>query len=428
MAVQAAPHKGETKTTCTRWRVILYDKGSGKYDWKTVKGSRAKAEAFERRAKVAQEVGEYTSPRKREMFADTARAYVERLRATGRASSTIDGNRALLNLYLLPALGSCNVQLLTSELYEQRVARPLVAQGKSTDVLDRCAKIMKAVLNHAVRRRVIAHNPFALYRNELQGTKPRTVERRAFTEEELQAIFQHAGKWRPLLMTLTHTGLRPGEAFALRREDLDLAAGTMHVQHSWSFRDKTDKIGRTGKPLQGRLKETKTGESRVLPLDAALVSVLREHLSSHRHDWVFPNRTGRPFRQDNVGVWWRAVLESASVPYASLYSLRHSFCSLAATAGVSEHNIVRAMGHRDSTLIKKVYGHALPRGMREVSDAVAARLTPTLTTPPPARPPTKSPQKRPALRLIKGGAARAISNPLDGSQKAAPTTLERVRK
>src|SRR5262249_44371406 len=112
------------------------------------------------------------------------------------------------------------------------------------------------------------------------------------------------------------------------------------------------------------------------------------------------------------GKWWYPILRAAGARRGTLYSLRHSFCSLAATAGVPEHSIVRAMGHRDSTLIKKVYGHALPSGLRDVANAVSARL---------------STDPRPRLRVIDGG-AETSSLPVSLPAQAVKGEKKRVTR
>jgi hypothetical protein len=47
---------------CSRWRVIVYDKETKKYDWHTVRGTRDDAKALERKFDDAKRNGEYTAP------------------------------------------------------------------------------------------------------------------------------------------------------------------------------------------------------------------------------------------------------------------------------------------------------------------------------------------------------------------------------
>jgi len=43
-----------------------------------------------------------------------------------------------------------------------------------------------------------------------------------------------------------------------------------------------------------------------------------------------------------------------------MYSLRHSFATLALANGASVHEVAAAMGHTGPQLVLSTYGHALP--------------------------------------------------------------------
>jgi integrase len=281
--------------------------------------------------------------------------------------------------------GSCQVAStgkVTREVFEHRVLVPLQREGRSTDLLRRVTKTMKAVLNRCAKRGIIAANPLAGYVCELIGSPGRKIERRAFSEAELQAIFAAAGPYRPLLMTAAFTGMRNGELFALQRGDVDLERGVIHVRHSLDHRAVDPETGR-----QGRLKATKTERSeRIVAMPRELCEVLRAHLASHAHEFVFATRKGTPMRQDNVPRWWYALLDRAGVPRATFYSLRHSFASLAAASGVPSIAVAQAMGHANSDLVRRVYSHLMESSAREVAERVASRIS-----------------QVPALRVVQGG-------------------------
>jgi len=72
----------------------------------------------------------------------------------------------------------------------------------------------------------------------LPGHRPRLTPH-IYTEEEILALMTAAGKLRPLLRAARHqtligllavTGMRPGEALGLDRQDVDLKHGAIHVR------------------------------------------------------------------------------------------------------------------------------------------------------------------------------------------------------
>ena len=156
--------------------------------------------------------------------------------------------------------------------------------------------------------------------------------------------------------------------------------------------------------------KTKAGH-RVLPLSSWLVA----ELIAHRErcggtGLVFPSRTGQPLNPSNVRRdIWLPLKTRAKVRDLDLYSLRHSFASLARAGGESSFNVARMMGHSRSTLVDQVYAHSMQSGMASVAENVTARALGV----------------KPQLRVIEGG-ARDVREPLDeASQKADKSAASR---
>jgi integrase len=115
---------------------------------------------------------------------------------------------------------------------------------------------------------------------------------------------------------------------------------------------------------------------------------------------VFSTRNGRPLNPSNVrrDVWTKLVTR-AGVRSLDMYSLRHTFATLARTAGEGAFNVSRQLGHSKSTLVDTVYAHSLALGLAAMSERVTARAFGTT----------------PQLRLIDGG--RDVREPLESTEK-----------
>jgi integrase len=226
-----------------------------------------------------------------------------------------------------------------------------------------------------------------------EGRGERAVKRGAFEESEIRALLGAArSQERALIGLLTFTGLRPGEAFALRWQDVDLEAGAALVARNWDFRGK-------------RFTEPKTAAgNRVVALSGWVVAELKVHKGVDRQggDLVFANRNGKPMNPSNFRRdVWLPLRKRAKVRELDLYSLRHTFASLGRTSGESAFNVSRAMGHSRSTLVDQVYAHSLQSGMASVAERVTAL----------------APGEQPKLRVIEGG-QRDVRETLD---EALPT-------
>src|SRR3954453_12904290 len=134
--------------------------------------------------------------------------------------------------------------------------------------------ILRSALGDAVRHGRLAVNPTD------RSTPPtpsqaRPPEMHAWTAPELARFLRWADDhdsdaamgWR----LLAYTGMRRGEALALRWRDVDLDAGRIAVRRSLGV-VKTN--GQGEELVEGA---TKTGQSRVVDLDAGTVAALRAH-------------------------------------------------------------------------------------------------------------------------------------------------------
>ena len=116
-------------------------------------------------------------------------------------------------------------------------------------------------------------------RNPSAVVKRPGVERREakhLNDADLTAVLKAAeeSRYHPVLVLIAATGLRKGEALALRWDKVDLDAGVLRV-------------AATVMRINGRLviSEPKTDRSRrVVPLPAAVVAMLRRHRTTQKED------------------------------------------------------------------------------------------------------------------------------------------------
>ena len=79
--IKRVPLKRDPPGQCGRWRVIVYNKETKKFDWHTVRGTRADAKALERKFEDAKRKGEYTGPLERRTFEEVANLFLDDRRA-----------------------------------------------------------------------------------------------------------------------------------------------------------------------------------------------------------------------------------------------------------------------------------------------------------------------------------------------------------
>jgi integrase len=383
--------------------VILYNPATHKQEWHTVNGTRKDAEAFERDQETRLAKGTYVAKAERLTIAEIAESWLKECKTRSRRTSTVLNYSSVLERYILPKFGTWEAGTVRKSDVRAWL-RELLESGKSVELVNRIVRVFKTLLFHGVvDLEVIERNVLLRFKQyERADASPgRRVNRAAFTEDEVQQLLGAARPHeRALIGLLCFTGMRPGEAYALRWQDIDLTAGAAAITRTWDWR------GQTFTPPK-----TAAG-TRTVALSGWVVVELKAHqerAGADAGELIFSTRTGQPLNPSNVrrDVWTKLV-KRAGVRSLDMYSLRHTFASLGRVAGESAFNVARMMGHSRSTLVDQVYAHSLQSGMASVAERVTARAL----------------GEQPKLRLIEGkprNVRQPLENSLPGQKKEQAT-------
>jgi len=194
---------------------------------------------------------------------------------------------------------------------------------------------------------------------------PRTAQqvrpRRSLTPEEAENLLTAAEGHRlqALVGTMLYCGLRPGEATGLTWDCMDLKKETLAVRQS-------RKIAPDGTMTIGG---TKAESDRTIRIPAPVVELLREHQVDQKADrlaapvWerpelIFTNGVGDYIDPSNLRREVAALCGDAGIfPAISPNELRHSCASLLRHLGIPLAQIADFLGHRDTRMLDKHYGH-----------------------------------------------------------------------
>lgn len=193
-----------------------------------------------------------------------------------------------------------------------------------------------------------------LKENPLEGFKVRRIGKvkesliDPFTREEVERLSgAHNGHvWQ----FWAWTGLRTGELIGLRWGDVDIDGATVSVRRSIR---------------EGREKNPKTYAGiRVVRLLRPARRVLEGLRSDGNGDEtvIFRNPSDeRPYYRDKpIRLAFRRACKECNVRYRYPYQLRHTYASLALSAGENVHWVARQMGHANALMVLKVYGKWMP--------------------------------------------------------------------
>jgi integrase len=258
-----------------------------------------------------------------------------------RSASVMRGQAAHVLAHRIAGLEASALGPREVERYilDRLAERPRPAHG----TLNRETALLRGALSRAVRDGRLPAHP-------MRGVQPLREPpgrlRILSLDEETTILAKCHPRLRSFVVVCIYSGLRRGEALALRRRDVDLTANVLHVERS----------------APGGPAGTKSNDRRDVPLHPAARAALLPLLAHRRPDaLLWQTRTGKPYR-----TAWRAFHGAAlraKVADVTLHSLRHTAASRMAAAGASLEDIALILGHRDLRTTRR-YVHLLRSHLR----------------------------------------------------------------
>jgi len=306
-------------------------------------------------------------------------AYVDRWSATTLAAS--DRKQTTKRLYaglarthLSPApLGTQGLDRLKPSHVDAMILQ-LRADGKSGSTIRQVYTVLRAVLDGAVRDQLVGRNVAAA----VKRPKVETGEARHLPPADVRRLLDAAegSRYHPLLVLLAGTGLRRGEALALKWSDVDLEANTVRVRGTLSRVD--------GDLVVTRPKTEKS--LRTVPIPASVRAMLKQHRKGQLHErvraanvwtetgYVFTTETGQPCDPRNALRALTSASRKADLTAIGLHTLRHSYATVMLEAGTPLKVVSELLGHNSISVTGDIYGHvsdgAARAAVERLSDAL----------------------------------------------------------
>ena len=368
--------KNYRKADIDKWE-IRYPLGKvdGKYksDSETVEGTWDEAKARLREILSAIDDGTYIKPTKM-----TVETYINKwLKEYVKPNLKLKTYRSYKQnsqLYIIPYLGNHKLSRLTP-FHIQKFYNTVVAKtGISYTSLGILHRTLKAALGKAVEWKFIKENP-------AKSVTPPGPDEREYntlsTEQALKLLetAQQINKRRyALYLCLLTTGMRIGEACALKWEDIDFAQKIIRVQRN---------LVRAGENYEfGTVKQNKKkGNTKKVKVAIRMTDILADALRREQ-EWqkedkekvfnprrkrqgyyndlgmVFPTRSGLPLDPTNISSReFKNVLAKAGLPDMRLHDLRHSTANLLLDMGVPIEVISQILRHSSITITENTYLH-----------------------------------------------------------------------
>ena len=257
--------------------------------------------------------------------------FIGDLRAKGRNQKYV----AEFEKRLVLLMDQCRWQL-PKDVTADSFVKWRTEQAKAAKTLNEYLACAKGLLSWMTKQKRISVNPLTVVDNtETRGQEVR--ERRAYNDEEMQALLNVAGKHRVLYIMASLTGIRHGEFKKLCWSDVNLDAKKPSVMV--------------------RASVSKNHKQACLPLHPVLLAqlVLHRPTNAPPGDLVFGKLVPR-------AELFSEHLKAAGISkndsrgrVVDFHSFRHTFCTYLHRAGVPMREAMELMRHSDARLTMKIY-------------------------------------------------------------------------
>lgn len=241
-------------------------------------------------------------------------------------------------------------------------------------------ELLSRVFKKALQWRFLLVNP-------MDGIDPPKWRYKNNTEipdkDELAKLFSalenETLKHKVWIMLTFSTGIRRGELFGIRWNDIDFEEKTLSIQRSMSNVNH-----------EVTAKETKTPSStRVISLSDTIVTMLKEYRIEYeayyqqivntnifegvgriKDEYIFITHTGRVSHPDAFNNYLKAMTKRYGLMNITPHTLRHCSASYLIANNVDIQTVAARLGHASTAVTQTVYSHLLKSVERETADVM----------------------------------------------------------
>lgn len=252
--------------------------------------------------------------------------------------------------------------------------------------------MLNSIFKLGIKLNYITTNPLDNIKNKIPYGKAchsRNKNLSSITIAKVLNILDKSKTFKPLIIILLHTGMRIGEALALRWTDIDYKNHIIHIEQSLCSEYDEDDDGniiKTGYAIG----DTKTACSmREIVVDDETLEALHEWKTyvfnnkklmnkikeNHTENIIFINRYGRLRSYQALRKSFQRWLKNNGIDdHITFHMFRHTYATILHNAGVDLNTIRELLGHKDIQTTANVYICVNYEPMRKASAVISSTL------------------------------------------------------
>jgi len=356
------------KRASGRWQARYTGPDGVTYSAPVTFDSKQYADAWLRRVSGDIQAGRWVSPDAPRAAAPvTLRAYSDAwLAGRDLSESTRTLYAITLRNQVLPALGDVAVSAITPAAVREWNAGLRTSTGPTQRA--HAYSLLRTILNTALADDLIAANPCRV-RGAGQARRARTIEPASLQQLEAIAAAMPA-RYRLMVLLAAWCALRFGELAELRRSDIDVRNGIVHVRRGVIRTD-------DGRVVKGPKSDAGRRDVNIPP---HLMPMVHEHMISHVERGpaalMFPAAAGGHMAPSSLYAVFHPAREKAGRVDLRFHDLRHTGAVLAAATGATLAELMARLGHSTVSAAMR-YQHAAADRDKAIAAALSGLATVT---------------------------------------------------
>lgn len=217
---------------------------------------------------------------------------------------------------------------------------------------------IKVLFDDAVENELITKNPVTKSVKCKQDKEPNSSMALTVKDQErfVECIKRYSYYYQYAFVL--QTGLRVAELAGLKWSDIDFANKYMHISRTLNYNN-GEWIEDTTKSRSG---------VRDIPLTDNAITILNSLKEKRKtldvvpiqyHDFIFLSRNGTPISRGAYHKNLNKICKKINIPHISMHSLRHTFATRCAEAGMQPKTLQIILGHSSIDVTMNVYVHIM---------------------------------------------------------------------
>lgn len=314
--------------------------------------------------------GEYYHQESNIKFNELLNQWLELYQGTVKPS-TYATTKRIINQHVLPFFKDYYVKKISVVDCQRAVNRWFKEYPKQ---MKKYIFYSSRILDYAVKLEIIENNPME------KVTKPKSKQEphkfnNFYTKSELNQFLhccKNNGNFKiyTFFRLLAYSGMRKGEALALKWHDINFNDNTIDINKTVTLVENNKIAIQTPKTISSK---------RVVYMDSETMDISKTWKNQQAHIFymtgksalddrlIFSKQDGTPLHPTRPNNWMHLISKKYGLKYISCHGFRHTHASILFQAGATIKEVQNRLGHADAKTTLNVYTHVTQKQQNETA-------------------------------------------------------------